>query len=200
MTPARLKGSLLAAIAVVDGLALLSWTQTWFEVALDDGAVTVAGDQAAPALAAFGLAGLALVAALALAGPFFRFVLGALQAVLAGCVLLSAGLALGAPVRTVAGAVTEQTGVAGTDAVLSLIASVQPTAWPAVTIAVGILGVLAGLAVAATARRWPGQTRRFSRMESADAPRGAVDDWDALTGGDDPTGDATPPEDPRPAR
>ena len=78
-------------------LALLAWSQTWFElgsrIAAAQGAgepIAVAGSVASPALAALGLAGLALVAALAIAGPGIRIVLGVLEVVLGGCVLLAA--------------------------------------------------------------------------------------------------------------
>jgi hypothetical protein len=72
----------------------------------------------------------------------------------------------------------------------------------------GILGVLAGLAVAVTSNRWPGSSKRYQAVRfapadpesdlpvqhSADhrpppenARDAAIDTWDDLSRGDDPT-------------
>ena len=102
-------------------LALLSWTQTWFELELTDAsaqgageAIAVPGSVASPALAALGLAGLALVAALAIAGPGIRIVLGVLEVVLGGCVLpRRRRLRSAIRSRPSPPAVTDATGVSG---------------------------------------------------------------------------------------
>jgi hypothetical protein len=90
----KLKNRSLLAGIVVSGLTLLAWTGQWFTLRLAaSGAgrptLAVTGDAAAPGLIALALAGLALVAALAIAGPVFRAVLGVLQAVIGFAVALS---------------------------------------------------------------------------------------------------------------
>lgn len=197
----------ILATVVGAGLVLLSWSQTWFDLVIEASTtggvgdpIAVAGSIASPALAALGLAGLALVAALGIAGPGIRFVLGVLEVLLGGCVLLAASLTLADPVASVSPAVTDATGVAGAEPTAELVASVTATLWPVLAIVGGVLLVLAGLAVLVTGGRWPASTRRYSdsRMAAEDAAAGAVgrpasdraiDDWDGLSRGDDPTDD-----------
>ncbi len=130
VTAARMKLPVIVATIIGSALALLSWSQTWFELELTDAsaqgageAIAVPGSVASPALAALGLAGLALVAALAIAGPGIRIVLGVLEVVLGGCVLLAAGVSIGDPVAAVAPAVTDATGVSGSGPTAELVAA-----------------------------------------------------------------------------
>ncbi|MBN9142029.1 MAG: Trp biosynthesis-associated membrane protein [Micrococcales bacterium] len=195
MTPSRLRGMLLAATALLAALVFLAWSQPWFTLELtassgDPVPLEVRGDVAAAALPPLALALLAIVAALALAGPALRTVFGVLEALLGGCVVAVTAVALGAPVAASASAVTEVTGVGGSESVAELVASVRVSAWPAVAIAVGVLVVVAGLSVALTARRWPASGRRYSRTRIEAVGPAASDpiaEWDALSDGDDPT-------------
>lgn len=193
-TVRRLKPISLIASILLSAVTLLSWTMTWYELQLDDVeasqiAISVTGDVAAPALAALGLAGLALVAALAIAGPAFRVVLGVLQAAIGACIGWSAWAAIIDPVQASAVLITETTGISGGHSVDALVASASATAWPALTVAVGVLMILTGIFIVATSRRWPGATTRYqaTRFEDAEAPRSAVSDWDSLSDGSDPT-------------
>ena len=209
MSAARMKLPAILATVVGAGLALLSWSQTWFGLELTDATaqgagetIAVPGSVASPALAALGLAGLALVAALAIAGPVIRIVLGVLEVVLGGCVLLATWLTLGDPIGAVSPAVTDATGVSGSGPTADLVASADPTAWPVAAIVGGVLLVAAGVLVLATGTRWPASSRRYraARLADAEEPvsnaaRGraasdrAIDDWDELSRGDDPTGE-----------
>jgi uncharacterized membrane protein (TIGR02234 family) len=188
-TGSRLKLVLLLAGVAFSGLALLSWTQPWFELTLvDSQSLSVTGEIAAPALTALALTGLVLVGALAIAGPFFRVVLGSLQALLGFTVGYSAVLAILNPVVASGAAVTTATGVSG-DLLVNEVSSFSSTAWPWFAVAAGALLILTGFAVVATAKRWPGTGRKYQavRVAPADGPRSSVDDWDALSGGNDPT-------------
>jgi hypothetical protein len=216
VSASRMKLPAIVATVIGSGLALLSWSQTWFELQLTDAsaqssgeAIAVPGSTASPALAALGLAGLALVAALAIAGPAIRIVLGLLEVVLGGCVLLAAWLTLGDPVGAVSPAVTDATGVSGSGPTAELVASADPTAWPVAAIIGGVLLVAAGVVVLSTGTRWPASSRRYRAARLADAEeavsnaaRGraasdrAIDDWDELSRGDDPTRGATDDEGP----
>jgi uncharacterized membrane protein (TIGR02234 family) len=211
VTAARMKLPILVATILGSGLALLSWSQAWYELELADAAATGSGDAiavpgsvASPALAALGLAGLALAGALAIAGPGIRIVLGVLETLLGGCVLLAAGISLGDPVAAVAPAVTDATGVSGSGPTAELVAAANATVWPAVAVAGGVLLVIAGIAVLVTGTRWPASSRRYrgARLADADEPRSAgdreraasdraIDDWDELSRGDDPTEEPT---------
>lgn len=185
MSPRRFKfGSILAAIAL-SALTLLAWTQVWFTITLESGqSVAVAGDVAAPALTALALSGLALASALAIAGPVFRVILGGLQAAIGALVVTSAALALGNPITASATAVTAVTGVSGADSVAALVLDVSATAWPAIALVVGLLLTSLGIAIVATARRWPVASRKYQAVQFDDDAVGA---WDSLSDGRDPT-------------
>jgi uncharacterized membrane protein (TIGR02234 family) len=212
----RAKFVLLLGVVLGSVLALVASTQVWYSLHLTSAAnhsapVTVQGSVAAPALTALSLAGLALVAALAIAGPIVRVVLGVLGALLGGCVLLSAGVAVGAPEQAGTPAVTTVTGVSGNTSIKHLVASIDSSIWPLIAIVAGVILVLAGIGVLVTSRTWPGASRRYQavRFEPADAAAAeladelnqpdpapqsgppsrdaAIDDWDELSRGEDPT-------------
>ncbi len=207
MTPRRLKNTTLLAAIVLSGLALLTWTGEWFSLTLRETAtghpvLSVTGDVAAPALIALALASLALVAALAISGPFFRIVLGVLQVVIGFTVTLSAILAVSNPVHASEAAISAVTGVGGSKSIAALVTAVSQSAYPVIAIAVGILTAMLGVVVLVTGRRWPGSSGRYRQpvvLEDPEAATGsddsgpedaaahAVSDWDTLSGGSDPT-------------
>jgi uncharacterized membrane protein (TIGR02234 family) len=208
VSPRRLKTVTLLVAIVLSGLMLLAWTGEWFSLSLRESAtghpvLSVTGEVAAPALVALALASLALVAALALSGPFFRVVLGGLQVVIGFTVALSAALAVSNPVRASEAAVSAATGVGGSKSIAALVTSVSQTVFPLIAITVGILTVALGVFVLVTGRRWPGSSGRYRQpmvLEDPDAPGAsqarsgpqdatadAISDWDTLSGGSDPT-------------
>ncbi|HXH35106.1 MAG TPA: Trp biosynthesis-associated membrane protein [Plantibacter sp.] len=192
----RLKTILLVSAVLFDALILAAWTQTWLSISLvglgpHSGALDVVGSVAAPALSALALAGLALVAALAIAGPVFRIILGSLETIIGACVAYSAIAVLASPAAAGGAAVTEATGVAGSQSTIDLVAATSLTAWPVITLALGILLALAGVATVLTHRLWPGPSRKYQTVQFAQTdtapdadPVGA---WDDLSRGDDPT-------------
>ncbi|GAB3617487.1 hypothetical protein GCM10027416_20440 [Okibacterium endophyticum] len=192
----RVKYSLLLVLLALSGFAMISWTQDWFTAAVtvQPGTVeptAVDGQSAAPAIMALGISGLALAAALAIAGRLFRVVLGVLTTLIGLCIALSAFLAIIDPVTASEPAVTAVTGIAGHDSVAALINGAEQTAWPVLALAAGLGIGAAGVAVCATSRRWPGSSRRYRapRLERDDrvSEHDAVDSWDDLSRGDDPT-------------
>lgn len=200
MSARRLKSWSLLLGILFSGAALLAWSQPWFVATLGGASAThppipAGGDVAAPALAALALAGLAGIGAMAISGPFFRIILALLEALVGGCIALSAVLALLAPVAAVEPLVTTATGIAGHEAVSALVEAVPATAWPFAALCAGVLLALLGIAVIVTGRAWPGSSRKYQpvRFEAADSdvPQAttdhAVSDWDALSGGADPT-------------
>lgn len=195
--PARSRRArLVAVLAILAGsaLALIAGTQPWFTFTTDAGTVQASGEAAAPGIAGLALAGLALGAALTLAGPVFRHVFGALEVAIGLGIGASTVAALVAPYGSAGAAVTALTGVSGTDSVESLVTALSVTAWPFVALAAALVAVATGVWVLLTARRWPGPTRRYQAVRlAADEPRSAAADWDALSGGDDPTDDGRPP-------
>lgn len=189
MTGRRIKLYLLLGGMVVSGLVFLGWTQEWFSVVVTEGpTLSVAGDVAAPALSTLALTTLVLIAALSIAGPFFRVVLGVLQTLLGATVVLSGVIALVDPVKASGATISDATGIAGNESIHALVASVAVSAWPWMSIIGGALLAAIGVAVIATGRRWPGSSRKYSavKLEPA-AERSPVDDWDSLSDGTDPT-------------
>ena len=231
---ARLKSSTILLVLLLSAFTFLAWSQSWGSLSLDGGSTSAAsldvpGSVAAPALSALALAGIALAGALAIAGPLIRIVLGALEVLLGASVLWSAIGALADPVAAGASVVTTSTGVAGISSIRELVTAGPSSAWPAVTVALGALMVLAGILVIVTVRRWPRSSRKYqavtfegadgsrstdpadffdddsdddgeagdgaaSAPDAADAPDSAaaardaaVDRWDDLTRGTDPT-------------
>jgi hypothetical protein len=188
MTPNRLRLISMAAIVVEAGLVALAWSQTWFLLRLSGVEVPVPGAVAGGALLPLALASLALVAALALAGPFFRVVLGILDALLGVCVVAVSGWALSDPVRASLPVLVDATGfTADEQAFLDEIASTVTTAWPFVGLGAGVLMLLTGLGIAVTSRAWPVSGAKYSRTRLETPDGTAIRDWDALSEGDDPT-------------
>jgi len=193
MNGRRVKLLLIAAGALVAGLVLLAWTQPWFQVSLVEGqALEVTGEVAAAGLSALALAALVLVGAISIAGVFFRFVLGALQALIGVAVILSSTLALGNPIAASAPSISEATGITGAAPVVALVGSVSVTAWPWIALVAGVLQIVAAAGILITAKSWPGSSRRYQAARVTTEGGSPIEDWDALTSGGDPTDDKRP--------
>jgi len=193
------RARLLAVLAslVAGGAAVISSTQTWLDVTLDDGAahvLAVPGAAAVPVLAPLGLAALALGLALTIVGRVLRYIFGAI-AVAIGVLLLTLSwpVAVDPPVTAVAATVTETTGLSGTAAVSALVAGITVTPWPWVTVAAAVVLVLGGIWTLVSAHRWKGSGRRYrtdaavASGPAASRPHDAIDSWDDLSRGTDPT-------------
>lgn len=194
MKPSRIKlllvvGGLLAAV-----LAMLAWTQTWVVAYTDSAQLDIDGAAAAPALSALALAALALGGALTIAGPAFRIVLGLLEVLLGISVAISAFGAISQPANAAIADVSKLTGVAGDKSVLALITDASITVWPWLGVVAGVLFVIVGIGVLVTSARWPGPGRKYQavRLEPVDgeplsSKDAAIDNWDELSRGSDPT-------------
>lgn len=177
-------------------VAIVSSTQTWFDVALAETTdlVAVPGASALNVLAPLSLAALALGLALTLVGRVLRYV-GAVVAVGIGSAIATASIriAIDQPVDAYSLLVTEKTGIAGAEAIASLVSGVTATPWPIITVIAGGAIALAGVLVLASAHRWSGAGRRY-RTDAASVahsdgsrPYDAIDSWDDLSRGEDPT-------------
>jgi uncharacterized membrane protein (TIGR02234 family) len=198
----RLRLYTIAAIGVVAGLTLISTTQTWWTVHLADQSLAIAGTVAAPALTALSLCALVLAAALALAGPVFRLILGLLQILISFTMVFSSILSLARPDQPSEAAVQTATGIAGSTSIDALIRSVTLTPWGFIAIALGVLAFLTGVWLLLTFRLWPAASRKYQavRFEAAEGPRDAVVDWDALSDGTDPTAESGPSSGSKPVK
>lgn len=186
----RAKFALILVGLALAGTVLAAWTQTWFTVTVTGvKPIVVDGSVAAPALTALALSELVLLGAIAIAGRFFRVVLGVIQALVGVAIVASAGVSLADPVTASAASITKATGVAGESSIVGIAdGGAVVTAWPWISLVCGVLLIVAAIAIVVTARTWPGSaSRKYTRVVPADAERTRVDDWDSLSGGDDPT-------------
>ncbi|WP_424935743.1 MULTISPECIES: Trp biosynthesis-associated membrane protein [Bacteria] len=181
----------LLLMVIAGGIGIISSTQTWLVVSRADGGedVVVPGATALPLLAPLSLTTLALGAAVALVGPWLRYVFGAV-ALLAAAVLivLTTVILVQHPLAAVAPSLTSVTGLAGEKALSPVIGGISSTAWPWVAIVGWLLLLLAGTLVLVTGRRWRGGGRRFQTLPvSENGPVDAIESWDELSQGTDPT-------------
>ncbi|WP_405376123.1 MULTISPECIES: Trp biosynthesis-associated membrane protein [unclassified Microbacterium] len=186
-----------AVLAILAGgaIGIIGSTQPWLDVVLRDGVqldLAVPGASAMSVLAPLSLAALALGLALTIVGRPLRYAFGVLALGL-GAWLISGSLriAISRPLDAVAAEVTDATGLSGLEAVGSIVRSVVATPWPAVTAAAAALIVIGGVLALLTAHRWPGAGRKY-RQEGAESagtgrPHDAIDSWDDLSRGEDPT-------------
>jgi hypothetical protein len=189
----------ILGVVVLSGLVFLAWSQPWGSLMVTGDAATtrvleVPGSTAAPALAALGLAGLALAAALAIAGPVIRIVLGVLQVVVGLSIVLSGTGPIVDPVAAGAPVVTSATGVAGIESIRAIASSQQVTAWAVVTIVLGVLLAATGVMIAATTRRWPASGRRYQAVRFTDESGATVGAEQLLDLAADDTPDTESPD------
>lgn len=202
------RARVVAVLAILLGGAtgIIGSTQPWLEVTLRSGAteaLAVPGASALPLLAPLSLAALALGLALTVVGRVLRYAFGLIAALIGVVVLVgSARIAIERPLDAAASVVTKATGLSGADAISDLVASVAGTGWPYAVAVAGLVIALGGLWTLGTAHLWRSGGRRFERdgahTEAARPARTAraaattgrdraIDSWDDLTHGDDPT-------------
>ncbi|WP_082305214.1 Trp biosynthesis-associated membrane protein [Leucobacter japonicus] len=184
----------ITGLAAAGALALLAGSQTWISFMLDGthSLESVAGHDVNSAVSPIAIAIFAAALALTIAGRVFRRVLGAL------IVLLGAGLAaltisvVVRPLEAITGTITSLTGITGANTT-SLVVWSQLSAWVWVCVAAGVIAALLGVTVVVWGGRWVTGGRKYD----ASAPTAAtaagqpdrISDWDALSGGDDPSDD-----------
>lgn len=188
------RGRTLSVVVILVGgaLALIASTQTWATTDIQSTVLEAKGADALSLLQPLALAVLALSLALALAGRIVRMILGAIAVALGvSLAWISAGVAFGAPVSAVESAVTEHTGIAGTEGVASIVSDIAITGWPAIALACGVLVTLGGAFTLATGLVWRRGGHRYDAVGThqtrSEGPLDAVDSWDVLSRGDDPT-------------
>lgn len=192
------KGSLIGLVVLAGAAALLASVQAWLSIALLPGVatveeLTVTGQQITPALTLIALAALAAALVLTIAGKGFRRVIAVLIVALGGGLAYSGVQAIVNPLDGASGALEGVSGIAG-DAQASLVSSLTVSAWPAVTVAVGVVLALAGVLVLLFGSAWKQGGRKYESSTESKRARAAgtatgdrISDWEALSDGDDPT-------------
>jgi len=192
---ARARMYSVLAFLLAGGIGIISSTQTWITATRTDAAepLPVSGADAMALLAPLSLAVLALGAALSIAGVALRYAFAVLG--LAGAIVLFLGtlpIVLDPPLSVVAPALTKATGLSGDKTLHAMVSALHTGGWPIAALCAWVLLALACVFVLATARRWKAGSRRYEQISDGhhtDAgPLDAVDSWDELSHGTDPTG------------
>ena len=185
------RGRVVLAVLVLGalgfGLSALTWGSTEVPTVLAERTVTVSGGDASPVTTAASLAVLATGLALALGGRWVTRVCAGALVVLGGALGAAAIGFLRDPRPRLETAAAQVTGVR------EIIGTPEVTAWPYLTVVLGVLVAAAAVLVLRIPAVPAG--RRFERAgaqgAAADPARDervrAMDDWDALGRGEDPT-------------
>lgn len=185
-------GTVVAALA-----AFGSTTQTWLSVTLPQTAVQtpaiqVPGSDAATAVTAFALVGLAAALAASIAGRVARYIIAAILTVAGAGIAFSSIAVASDPVSSAAPAIGEALGVTGQEGV-----SVAVTAMPWLAALAGTALVACAVWLVVAGRSWRAARRYQSGKEQPvtrdgsdkpDANSDGIDSWDRLSRGEDPTG------------
>lgn len=202
-------------LMLLSGLVALTALPVWITATgasplADEVDLTVRGSGAAPGVVAAALVLLAAAAALALVGRVGRWVVVVVVAAAGALVVVAALGGRSGATGIAERAAAEATGVS------RLVGEPQVAVWPWLTLALGVLVLLAAVGLARASGRWAAPSSRHERTvpvgttpttgsapsagastarpdgagDPATAPDGAVDErsaWDALTRGDDPS-------------
>jgi uncharacterized membrane protein (TIGR02234 family) len=198
-------GKPVAVLLVLGGglLAVLAGSRTWAtavpaQVGAGLASVPVGGRDAAPGSVALGLVAAAGAIVLVTSGRVVRYVVAVLL-VAAGVGIAAGGMWVGVDrAALVADALGRASGTTGGP----VGGSASATAWPLVAVAAGVLVLAGALVSLAGTHRWDAPSRRFDVPAATDATTAAaaggsasdrdraIDTWDALSVGADPTDDA----------
>lgn len=183
----RSRAIALGGLFLLAALVMLTWTQRWFMITLqDEVTVEVLGSDAAGSLAALALSIFALVAALSIASVLVRRVLGVVAAAVGAGIVAVSQSTLSDPVRASSELITQSTGIGGIDSVRGLVVTLEGTPWSYTALIAGALVVIFGGFASVSAHRWPTATKKYERsaVVVADDP---ASQWDAQSRGIDPT-------------
>ena len=204
------KATVVMGTVLLGALAFGTTTRTWLNVTLPatdvvTPDVAVSGSDAATAVTAFAVVGVAAALAAAIAGRVGRWIIGVIIAVSGIGVAVASYRIVSDPLQGAAGAIGKAIGVSSAEGT-----AVELTAMPYVATAVGILLALAGVWLVLAGRHWT-TTRRYATADTVPTEPGAtpagsgasapadragetepgeldeIDSWDRLTRGEDPT-------------
>ncbi len=178
-------------LSLAGGLvSLLGVTRTWItvpppstSVALGD--VAVSGTEAASAVMALTVVGLACAIAATISGPIARYIVAVVQALVGAAIVGFVVPVLADPATAASAKVGEAFGLSTVDTSYSV------SVWPWVSVAGGVLLLLGAVALAIGSRGWR-NGHRYERTSSGravvtESTMDDIDRWDAFTEGSDPT-------------
>lgn len=177
---------------------LIALTRTWASFTLEQGAAAVAsvvvtGQDGVSALLPIAIALLATAVTLAIAGKALRLILGILTTAMGAWVAASTWSVArgdtGALLKLGSKTLQDATGLAPNDH-SDLIESISHTPWPLITCLIGV--VIAGVSIVTMIVGWSwarggGRYETARRNRQVTTPGDRIFEWDALSGGDDPS-------------
>lgn len=196
----NLKGKNLSVLAifVLTVLGFIVGAQTWVTYSLAPGeaaikVLPVSGNSGLaplmPILVALG----AIAITLMIVAKVVRVLLGVLVTLLGAWLTVSSFRLVVATTDDLLGfgrqQLTEVTGVVLSEQNLA-VTEVSLTFWPAILGSIGVLTILVGLFVTLTAYKWATGGRKYEtnkKNSSTSQSDNRIDEWDALSGGDDPS-------------
>ncbi len=193
------KRSTVVLVAVLLSLAAFgATTQTWLSIQLPQTAVKtppidVPGSDAATAVTAFALVGLAAALAISIAGRILGWVITVVLFVAGIGIAWSSAAIMSEPATAAQVAIGKAIGVTDSSA-----ASISVTPFPLVALIAGSLLSVTAVWAAVAGRRWAASRRysaqagggpesQLSRDPHESGARDDIDSWDQLSHGQDPT-------------
>ncbi|UWX98489.1 Trp biosynthesis-associated membrane protein [Arthrobacter zhaoxinii] len=208
------KGTVIMGTVLLAALAFGTTTRTWLNVTLPatdvvTPDVAVSGSDAATAVTAFAVVGVAAALAAGIAGRIARWVIAVIIAVSGIGVAVASYRIITDPLQGAAGAIGKAIGVSSAEGTVA-----ELTVMPYAALAIGILIALAGVWLALAGRYWttsrryaptaepaagataadsaegtaaPGPDVRSRKDAASGPPVDEIDSWDRLTRGEDPT-------------
>nr|WP_231709426.1 Trp biosynthesis-associated membrane protein [Arthrobacter sp. zg-Y895] len=200
------------ATVLLAALAFGTTTRTWLNVTLPAANVVtpdvaVSGSDAATAVTAFAVVGVAAALAAGIAGRIARWIIGVIIVVSGVGVAAASSRIIADPLQGAAGAIGKAIGVSSAEGT-----QVELTPMPYAALVIGILIALAGIWLALAGRHWTTSRRyaptaepdgaatdadaagtgtspdaRNQKDAGAGPPVDEIDSWDRLTRGEDPT-------------
>ncbi|WP_394160627.1 Trp biosynthesis-associated membrane protein [Galactobacter valiniphilus] len=178
-------------LSLAGGLvSLLGVTRTWITVpppntGVQLSAVAVSGTEAASAVMALTVVGIACAVAVTISGPVARYIVAVVQALVGAAIVGFVVPVLADPATAASAKVGEAYGLANVDTTYTV------SVWPWVSVVGGVLLVLGAVALALGSRGWR-NGHRYERTSSGravvtEATMDDIDRWDAFTEGSDPT-------------
>lgn len=191
----RFKAYTILLVILLSALVLLSWSQTWFTFSssiLPSGEpITSSGQNVAPALAAFSLLNFALTAALALAGRVLRKILSVVLCISSAAIVWIAIAAFSDPIGSSINLLTTLSGLSDITSLSAMVISVDISTWVYLAPISGFFLIVTGIISFFTSAKWVTNSKKYDRSSPKQAhkiPSGElIDQWDALSAGEDPT-------------
>lgn len=186
------------AILLFAAVILLGWSQVWFELSSDafssqSPTEQITGQSSGPGLIGLSLALFAASGVLALAGRVLARVVASALVLIAAGMLWILLVSLSDPITASQGLLIKLTAIANVEELHATVTVVTVTAWPFVALVAALFVAVLGIALFFVSSRFESRVRKYdisrknSQSASSSVDATAVEEWDQLNTGIDPT-------------